>query len=200
MKKYKFKLEPLLKLREFEEKQKFMEFSKVLAKVNENNTDITEGDQKRKNVLVRENKQIQKGTFSLSYAIDARRYIKHLDKKKEVAKRNNLELKDEYDTKLNIAKEYRLKRKTLEILKEKREKIFEEEIKSIEQKELDEFNQAGRERRKLHASITRETDNNKGPQVPEQPSAEEQRRRFKDNKTGNESLYERLGKDVGFVV
>ncbi|MES0489939.1 MAG: hypothetical protein ABUK01_08115, partial [Leptospirales bacterium] len=96
MKKFKFKLEPLLKIRRFEEKQKYMEFSKILLKYNETNFEIQNADVVRISNLKKEAKNMAMDRFDLSNVVATRNYLKQISLKKSVAERKKVDLSGEY--------------------------------------------------------------------------------------------------------
>jgi len=149
MKKFKFKLEPLLKIRRFEEKQKYVEFSKILLKYNETNFEIQNADTVRIANLKKESVHMTQNRFDLSSVVTTRNYLKQIAMKKSVAERKKTDLTGEYQSRLNAANQSRIQRKTLEILKEKKLKVYNDELNQAEVKMLDDFNQSRMRKEKL---------------------------------------------------
>ena len=147
MKKFEFKLEPLLKIRRFDEKQQYIEFAKVLVKHNQNNSEIQSTTKISRSTLAKESRLMKTGKFDLAYSLSVRKYLNQLSKKSVIAVRKNQEIMPEYQKKLKAANEARLKRRTLEILKEKKLVKYKLEQNRIETKMLDDFNQNSRGRR-----------------------------------------------------
>ena len=141
MKKFSFKMDPLLRLRAYDEKIKFASYARVLGEYNKNNTQAIGTDQTRAAVLQNASKKMRAGEFDLRSMQYLGDYLNHLEKKKRVALYKNSELQSELEEKRAIAQDARKKRKVLEILKEKKHEEYLYEFAHEEGKTLDEFNQ-----------------------------------------------------------
>jgi len=141
MKKFRYALEPLLKIRRFHEKQEFSRYGRVLGEINRHIHKISEVKEQKQEFIEIERSQMAAGYFNLADKAMAGQYYNNIAKviiseEKEIESR-----KDEVESLRKIAEKARQNRRVLEILKEKKENEYRDELKKFEFKELDEFNQ-----------------------------------------------------------
>lgn len=138
MKKFQFKLEPYLKLKEMAEKKRLHELAQVSGQIDKNRQIIdfyySEGERlQRGNNLQEDVSMIDKVRLTNNY-------LKGLRQKMEVAERENFHLQDELKKRQEILMEARREKKMVEVIKEKRYKEHQELVKQEELKEIDDYN------------------------------------------------------------
>jgi flagellar FliJ protein len=140
MKKFRYTLEPLLKIRKFQEKQEFSKYGRVLGEINKHTQKIMETRDLKTEFTNLERKKMIEGYFNLSDKNLAGQYYGNLSKVINHAEKEIESRKEESETLRKIAEKARQRRKILEILKEKKYNEFQLEFKKMEFKDLDEFN------------------------------------------------------------
>ncbi len=140
MKKFYFKMDPLIRIRAFEEKLKYAEYAKTLGEVNRNNMTVESVNEKRQKMLMRERKEMLNERFDLGRMVRMDTYLREMERKKLVAISANEKLKERFEETRLAAETARKKRRILEILREKREAAHEAEVEYRAMQELDEFN------------------------------------------------------------
>ena len=134
-------MEPLLKIRKFQEKQEFSKYGRVLGEINKHTQKIMETRELKSEFTDLERKRMKEGYFNLSDKNLAGQYYGNLSKVIIHAEKEIDSRKEESETLRKIAEKARQRRKILEILKEKKYNEYQLELKKLEYKELDEFNQ-----------------------------------------------------------
>ncbi len=141
MKRFKFKLDPYLKQKQFEEKKKMLELAEIMQKVNPYHVAVEEYASETKRILSEESQKFRSGHFdpkSYRYVQD---YFRSIVRKKQILKGHADELKEVVAHRRNALNQARKSRRSLEILKEHRYAEYKKKISKEEIEELDEFNQ-----------------------------------------------------------
>lgn len=134
MKKFKFSLEKVLSLREFEENQAQIELAKAISVVTELNNKLKFiANERVKNNDARSN------STDLSYLMSIENYIEGLDYQKEILLEELAQSELILEEKRQIMIEAMKKSKALEKLKEKQLQEYKKEILKEEEKVLDEI-------------------------------------------------------------
>ncbi|MDH5718292.1 MAG: hypothetical protein OEZ22_11750 [Spirochaetia bacterium] len=120
MKKFKFKLEPFLKLKKLEEKNKMVELSKVAQEAENQQIEINNYYEKSGILLSEEAIKMREGIFDLSYQIIMQNYFYNMKKRKEIAERKMLEIEMRLKKKQDEMIIARKNRRVIEIIKEKK--------------------------------------------------------------------------------
>ena len=134
MKKFKFSLEKVLSLREFEEKQAQIELGKAQSVVNDINEQLKFIASER----VKSNESRSKSS-DLTFLMSIENYINGLDYKKEKLIEELVQAQIILEEKRAIVVEAIKKRKSLEKLKEKQFESYKKEYNKEEEKILDEI-------------------------------------------------------------
>ena len=134
MKKFKFSLEKVLSLREFEEKQAQIELGKAQSVVNDINEQLKFIASER----VKSNESRSKSS-DLTFLMSIENYINGLDYKKELLIEELAQAQIILEEKRAIVVEAIKKRKSLEKLKEKQFESYKKEYNKEEEKILDEI-------------------------------------------------------------
>ena len=134
MKKFKFSLEKVLSLREFEEKQAQIELGKAQSVVNDINEQLKIIASER----VKSNESRSKSS-DLTFLMSIENYINGLDYKKELLIQELAKAQIILEEKRAIVIEAIKKRKSLEKLKEKQFESYKKEYNKEEEKILDEI-------------------------------------------------------------
>lgn len=134
MKKFKFSLEKVLSLREFEENQAQIELAKAISVVTELNNKLKFIAKERV-----KNNDARSNSTDLSYLMSIENYIEGLDYQKEILLEELTQAELILEEKRQIMIEAMKKRKALEKLKEKQLQEYKKEILKEEEKVLDEI-------------------------------------------------------------
>lgn len=134
MKKFKFSLEKVLSLREFEENQAQIELAKAISVVTELNNKLKFIATERV-----KNNDARSNSTDLSYLMSIENYIEGLDYQKEILLEELAQAELILEEKRQIMIEAMKKRKALEKLKEKQLQEYKKEILKEEEKVLDEI-------------------------------------------------------------
>ncbi|MDH4199351.1 MAG: flagellar FliJ family protein [Spirochaetia bacterium] len=145
MKKFKYKLDPLLKIRKFQEKKEFLNYAKVLGEVNRHKQAITEAMESRNNFSNQERVKMRRGEFNLAEKKTGLEFYRNIAALKVNSEKKIESMKDENDRLRKKAEDARRSRRVLEILREKKYSEYQTEQIKLEFKDLDEFNQRKRE-------------------------------------------------------
>jgi len=138
MKKFKYRLETLLKVKSQIEKEKQREHAETLRKVYEQKERLNQIDCKRRDNMGRQ-RQAQEGTFSIVDMLFFTRYFLKL-KRETIAGGELLRgLQRTTEEKRQDLVKASKERKIYEKLKEKQQKKYNDEIEMVEKKELDEI-------------------------------------------------------------
>ena len=141
MKKFKFKLDPYLKQKQFEEKKKMLELAQTMQKVNPYHVAVEEYASETKRILSEEAQKFRSGHFDPKNYRYVQDYFRSIVRKKQILKDHADELKEVVAQKKNALNQARKSRRSLEILKEHRYAEYKKKIFKEETEELDEFNQ-----------------------------------------------------------
>lgn len=141
MKKFQYKLQPLLQLRKFQEKKEFANYAKVLGEINRHRQKISESQQARLASMNEERKKMQEGLFYLEEKQLSLEYYRNLAMVQENAEKEIEARQEENEALRQKAEKSRQNRRILEILKEKQYEDYLTEVRRVEYSELDEFNQ-----------------------------------------------------------
>ena len=141
MKKFHYNLEPLLKIRQFEEKQEFSKYGRVLGEINKQTQKIADTQVLKSDFTSLERRRMMEGYFNLADKSLAGQYYGNLSKVIIHAQREIDAKKEETEFLRKKAEKARQRRKILAILKEKKHLAYQLELGKMEYKDLDEFNQ-----------------------------------------------------------
>ena len=141
MKKFEFKLQALLKIKEIEEKKKLAELAVVVNRYQKNVDQINKFDVESNFLLQQESSRLRsEKTLDFQYMRGLSRYLDILRNRRNNAQKNLNEMATELSNKQKEVAGYRVRRRAIEILKEKQ---LEEHSQSINREtisQLDEFN------------------------------------------------------------
>jgi len=140
MKKFSYKLEPVLRVKHFREKRLMLEYSKVAGKMEAFRNQIYESDQLIKKHSDDASRVMAGKVFDLQEEKLLRSYYTELQKKKEMAKEQISGYEEEFNRQKSIIENARRERRLLEILREKKYEQYRIEMQREEMKMLDEFN------------------------------------------------------------
>jgi len=141
MKKFKFKLQGILKLKEIEEKGKLTELAKVVGEINRWQSESDQFLLQSEKFLKAESQKIRQGQSSFRDMQLTREYFSFLGRKKDLALKKIEELQPALLKQQAKYNEARKEKKKYEILKEKRYKDYLYEVDKEEQKFIDELSQ-----------------------------------------------------------
>jgi flagellar FliJ protein len=141
MKKFKYKLDQLLKIRKFQEKREFANYAVVLGRVNKLQADIIASAGHHKDLMHIERGNMLRGKFDFNDMLLAQEYKKKLNLIKDASLKKIESMKSEFESLRNKAEDARKNRRILEILREKKHQVYEKELEKNEFKQIDEFNQ-----------------------------------------------------------
>ncbi len=137
MKKYKYRLEPMLKLKEHKEKEKQREHAEAVKKVQEQKETLVRIDEKRGETL-KHQRQSLVGSMSLAELLVCSRYLMKLKKDTLTGRELLRGLEKEADKRREKLVEASKERKIYEKLKEKQIAKFTKEVERLENKAVDE--------------------------------------------------------------
>ncbi|RME91295.1 MAG: hypothetical protein D6767_05425 [Candidatus Hydrogenedentota bacterium] len=144
MKKFRFKLDSYLKILEIQEKQKLAELAEVAGKVSAQKNQINRYYEESQNWLQESASLVQIGEVSTDVWKQRQyiySYLGNLRKNADRAQRELETLQEELQEKQKAVMEARKKKRTIEILREKKYKEYQKEVSRQETAQLDEFNQ-----------------------------------------------------------
>lgn len=141
MKKFEFKLQALLKIKEIEEKKKLAELAVVVNRYQKNVDEINKFDVESNFLLQQESSRLKsEKTLDFQYMRGLSRYLDILRNRRNNAQKNLNEMATELSNKQKEVAGYRVRRRAIEILKEKQ---LDEHFQTINREtisQLDEFN------------------------------------------------------------
>jgi len=146
-KKFKFRLEPLLNIRKYKEKERQKELAEAQSRVLKQVTSIKSMDDHRLNTMDTQRQRLT-GSISLAEALVCSRYLVKLKRDRMTGVELLHGLRKEEDVRRSRLIEAAKERKIFEMLREKRERRHLEEIDKADQKELDEVAAVGDRRNK----------------------------------------------------
>lgn len=145
MKRFRFKLESYLKLQQIEEKKRLAELAVVAGEVSKQQNEIKRYYQESDLWLSKTATLKVDGVLTHGQLEERRMlysYLEQLKKKSIIAERKMEELRDQLKQKQDAVVQARKKRRTIEIIKEKKWDEYREGLRKEEQANLDEFNQS----------------------------------------------------------
>ena len=137
MKRYKYRLEPMLKLKEHKEKEKQREHAETVQKVQEQKDKLVRIDEERGETL-KHQRQSLVGSMSLAELLVCSRYLMKLKKDTLTGRELLRGLEKEADKRREKLVEASKERKIYEKLKEKQIAKFTKEVERLENKAVDE--------------------------------------------------------------
>lgn len=138
MKKFRFKLEPFLKLKEMAEKQKLYELAQVTGQIDKNNQIIEFYYSESERLGKQLNVKIADSRISMFQL--TQHYLMGLRQKMQVAERENLQLQDELQKRQAALTQARREKKTVEVLKKRRYEEYKATVLKEELAEIDDHN------------------------------------------------------------
>lgn len=139
IKRFRFSLESLLRIRGHEEKMAMAELARVLEKVNLS-------EEKRKKAVENYRSEVeqfsreQKESFRLELFQMYDRYLERLEAEQDQAKEELEAMRPALEAEQEKVREARRKKRALELLKERRKELYDLEVRRQEKKELEEIN------------------------------------------------------------
>lgn len=140
IKKYRFELEALLKIRSIEEEKALQDLGKIIAKVNSANEEVRILEQQYNEELKKFEVYLSSGQANMSFQ-NFNLFLNRLNDTKRKVQKYIESLQPELEEKRNKLLEVRKNKRILEILKEKRLQEYKKELLKLEQRELFEINQ-----------------------------------------------------------
>jgi flagellar export protein FliJ len=141
MKKFEFKLQALLKIKEIEEKKKLAELAVVVNRYQKNVDEINKFDVESNFLLQQESSRLKsEKTLDFQYMRGLSRYLDILRNRRNNAQKNLNEMATELSNKQKEVAGYRVRRRAIEILKEKQLDEHSQRINRETISQLDEFN------------------------------------------------------------
>ena len=141
MKKFEFKLQALLKIKEIEEKKKLAELAVVVNRYQKNVDEINKFDVESNFLLQQESSRLKsEKTLDFQYMRGLSRYLDILRNRRNNAQKNLNEMATELSNKQKEVAGYRVRRRAIEILKEKQLDEHSQTINRETISQLDEFN------------------------------------------------------------
>lgn len=141
MKKFEFKLQALLKIKEIEEKKKLAELAVVVNRYQKNVDEINKFDVESNFLLQQESSRLKsEKTLDFQYMRGLSRYLDILRNRRNNAQKNLNEMATELSNKQKEVAGYRVRRRAIEILKEKQLDEHSQSINKETISQLDEFN------------------------------------------------------------
>ena len=141
MKKFEFKLQALLKMKEIEEKKKLAELAVVVNRYQKNVDEINKFDVESNFLLQQESSRLKsEKNLDFQYMRGLSRYLDILRNRRNNAQKNLNEMATELSNKQKEVAGYRVRRRAIEILKEKQLDEHSQSINRETISQLDEFN------------------------------------------------------------
>lgn len=139
IKRFRFKLEALLRLRKMEENRALADMALVLARVNVEETRKEKSAAESREQL-RAMERERHGGFDLESFQMSDRYLTRLESEQDEASRRIEEMRPELDKKRDTVLEFSRKRRVVELLKERQRERYLRERRRKERRELEEVN------------------------------------------------------------
>jgi flagellar export protein FliJ len=141
MKKFEFKLQSLLKIKEIEEKKKLAELAVVVSRYQKNVDEINKFDVKSNFLLQQESTRLKsEKKLDFQYMRGLSRYLNILRNRRNNAQKNLNEMATELSNKQQEVAGYRVRRRAIEILKEKQLADHSQKLNRETISQFDEFN------------------------------------------------------------
>ncbi len=147
MKKFQFRLEGYLRIKEIEERQKMAELAQVVGEVSRERAQIQNYFDESARLVDEQRNRMFTREFDIQYNRTVQNYFYVLERRRKVAERRIDELQVELAEKQRIANEARKKRRVIEILKAQKKSEHDQMVAREEAKQLDEFNSKIHQRR-----------------------------------------------------
>ncbi|MBW7856820.1 MAG: flagellar export protein FliJ [Leptonema sp. (in: Bacteria)] len=142
MKKFKFPLEGLLRVRDLKQKQVMAEMAEVMERVNAQRQIVEQSEANYRNEMDLFSKsQSTKESFSIYQYQTFNHYINRLEAEKSYAEEKLEEMRPELEAVQNKLIEARRQRRVVELLKERYQERYHQALRKEERKELAELNQ-----------------------------------------------------------
>ncbi len=139
IKKFKFRLDPLLRLRKMEENRVLQEFASVAARFNQYEAVKAESRRLVEEEVARTQNEKEK-MRDINYYLMHQRYLARLDSEYETALANAEAMKEEMAAERKKVSEAASRRRVIELLKEKQFSEFKKELLKSERKNTEESN------------------------------------------------------------
>ena len=141
MKKFEFKLQALLKIKEIEEKKKLAELAEVVSRYQKNVDEINKFDVESSHLLSEESSRLKsEKTLDFQYMRSLSRYLDLLRNRRNNAQKNLDKMSSELSSKQKEVAGYRVRRRAIEILKEKQLFEYNQKLNRESTAQFDEFN------------------------------------------------------------
>ncbi len=141
LKKFTFKLDPLLRVRKIEENRALAELAKVMLRVNAQESARTEAMRLFEEEIDRfEREQRDNPRFDLTTWQIYDRYLERLDNEAVEAAKKLEEIRPEMEAEMAKVMEARRQRRVVEIIKERARAEYDKEYRKAERRELEELN------------------------------------------------------------
>ena len=141
MKKFEFKLQALLKIKEIEEKKKLAELAEVVSRYQKNVDEINKFDVESSHLLSEESSRLKsEQTLDFQYMRSLSRYLDLLRNRRNNAQKNLDKMSSELSSKQKEVAGYRGRRRAIEILKEKQLFEYNQKLNRESTAQFDEFN------------------------------------------------------------
>lgn len=142
MKRFKFPLEGLLRVRDLKQKQVMAEMAKVMEQVNAQRRIVEQSEVNYRNeVDLFSKSQSTKESFSIHQYQTFNHYINRLEAEKSYAEARLEEMRPDLEAVQNKLIEARRQRRVVELLKERYQERYNQALRKEERKELSELNQ-----------------------------------------------------------
>ena len=138
MKKFKYRLEPILKIKSHAEKQRQKEHAATLQQVNRQKEQLSEIDAERENTFAFQRTRLQ-GPIQTQQLLAASRYLVRLKRDTMTGTELLRGLERESERKRKLLVQAAKERKIYEKLRERRQAKFNQEVESQDRKALDEL-------------------------------------------------------------
>jgi flagellar protein FliJ len=141
VKKFEFKLQALLKIKEIEEKKKLAELAEVVSRYQKNVNEINKFDVESSHLLSEESSRLKsEQTLDFQYMRSLSRYLDLLRNRRNNAQKNLDKMSSELSSKQKEVAGYRVRRRAIEILKEKQLFEYNQKLNRENTAQFDEFN------------------------------------------------------------
>ena len=140
MKKFHFKLESYLKVKEIEYKRKIFDLSKVIGELHEKKNQIEKYYSEQGRLSKDRTLDLENSELDLVFIKNTQNYFSFLGKKKQIVVRQIEEIEKKFIEKKEIANEARKVQRVVELLKEKKWREHKILLKKEEEKDIDDFN------------------------------------------------------------
>lgn len=140
MKKFSFRLQPFLKLKEMQEKQKLHELAEINGRIDKNQQTIDFYYKETTRLYSRKITSTKDDDRALNIRLLNDEYLNGLKQKMQIAERENLLLQEELHKRQQALLQARKEKKVVEVVREKHLQKYNEFVKKEELKEIDDYN------------------------------------------------------------